>query len=161
MRPCGTMADYTRHRRHGEEPCPACKEAKRLQTAERRAKKRAQAKAVAEGRPTPPARPVRREKKPYAVKASEECIPATTFPAAPPKPETFDRLEYDRLHENLNIVDHALFEASPGDVARLSKRRQEIEEAIFALLKRGKKKGGNALDELARRRAQRPTEATA
>lgn len=27
LQPCGTMAAYTRHRRHGETPCAACMEA--------------------------------------------------------------------------------------------------------------------------------------
>ena len=30
LMPCGTDAAYRRHRRHGEEACPACKEAHSL-----------------------------------------------------------------------------------------------------------------------------------
>lgn len=33
LAPCGTNAAYQRHKRHGETPCPACREAARIQSA--------------------------------------------------------------------------------------------------------------------------------
>jgi hypothetical protein len=39
LKPCGTAAAFTRHRRHGETPCDACREARRIYgTARKRAK---------------------------------------------------------------------------------------------------------------------------
>lgn len=47
-RPCGTRAAYRRHKRHGEEACPACLEAENA-----RPRKKAEAPAAAEPPPIP------------------------------------------------------------------------------------------------------------
>ena len=40
LQPCGTVAAYKRHLRHGEEPCGVCLEAKRTHQSRRRAAER-------------------------------------------------------------------------------------------------------------------------
>ena len=45
---CGTYSAYQRHRRRGEEPCPACKEARRLDSLARRRVQGIPARPVAE-----------------------------------------------------------------------------------------------------------------
>jgi hypothetical protein len=37
LKPCGTMAAYTRHRRHGEKPCESCRQAAARDWQDRRA----------------------------------------------------------------------------------------------------------------------------
>lgn len=44
---CGTLSAYSRHRRHGEDPCDACAEAARAYYADRRAKQREALRPVA------------------------------------------------------------------------------------------------------------------
>ena len=41
LRPCGTIAAYERHLRHGEQACAACLEAVRLRSARYRASRKA------------------------------------------------------------------------------------------------------------------------
>lgn len=43
VQPCGTHAAYQRHRKHGETPCEACREANRVKAAQRRQEARSAA----------------------------------------------------------------------------------------------------------------------
>lgn len=42
VRPCGTLAAYRRHQRHGEPPCESCKQARARYRQDRRRQRRAE-----------------------------------------------------------------------------------------------------------------------
>jgi hypothetical protein len=42
LKPCGTLAAYTRHKRRGEKPCEACRQAAARDWQDRKARKNAQ-----------------------------------------------------------------------------------------------------------------------
>lgn len=46
LKPCGTVAAYRRHKRHGEDPCPECQAAERRRAADRRAAARTRRSAA-------------------------------------------------------------------------------------------------------------------
>ncbi len=127
VKPCGTEAAHRRHLRHGEEPCAACKEAHR--------------------------RRMDRDRRARARPASLAEAAAASGPLHLLGDPLRDRIR--RLEENLAIVDAALADATPREVAALSRRRQDLEDAIWRLIPDQSQKGGGVLDELARRRAER------
>lgn len=128
LKPCGTEAAYQRHLRHREAPCAACRNAHRQRVGQGRRNKELSENLV-------------------RVAQRSRSLHALGDPLA-------DRIR--RLEENLLIVDTALEEATPREVAALSKRRQDLEDAIWKLSPSQESgKGGGVLDELARRRAQR------
>lgn len=164
LKPCGTVAAYMRHRRDGEPPCEACKEAKRRDSIQRR-KDRGKPQQAREAKPK-----VFAEVEPAAGGLHTRDLDDTTkvdppqalagLPAQLPTGEELVELRVQRLRGNLLVVDHALFQASPREVAALSKRRQELEEAIWKVVgKSGAKK--DIVDELAKARAKRQANAKA
>lgn len=133
LRPCGTEAAYRRHVYHGQVPCDACRAAHRAYV----------------GR-------ARRERVLRDTLARAAAHSAPLHVLGDPRRDRVRRLE-----ENLAIVDAALADAVPREVPALSRRRQELEDAIWKLAGTAQREGGGGLDELARRRASRAAAAQA
>lgn len=127
LKPCGTLAAYRRHRRHGEQACDACLTAVAADKAERKADGRKREAAVV--RLAVAAQPV--------IQADEEI----------------DDLADAR--QNLRLIRAAMDEATPSSMAALSKRRDELVDRIKKLEARTKNEGGGLLDQLSARRAAR------
>lgn len=127
LKPCGTEAAYRRHLRHDETPCTACRKAHRDR--------------------------VGTDRRNQALSDNLARAAAGTAPLHVLGEPLRDRIR--RLEENLAIVDAALADATPREVAALSRRRQDLEDAIWRLTPDESTKGGGVLDELARRRAER------
>lgn len=124
LKPCGTSAAYRRHLRKGEEACAECLAAVAAEKQERLDGPR-ESRSVA------------------ALTAVVE------FPAATPEKE-FDPLVDAK--DNLRIVNAALQEAVPREVAALSRRRQELVALIADL---GGKREVSLADQLAELRSRR------
>lgn len=123
LKPCGTHAAYKRHLRNKEEPCEPCRQAARDQKNERMDGDRGARKLAV-------------------------LVPA-------PVEQVDVEVEYDPLtdaKENLRLVNVAMSEAVPREVAALSRRRQELVALIAEL---GGKKEVTLADELAEFRRRR------
>lgn len=130
LKPCGTHAAYQRHRKRGESPCTACKDAEAAYVRER-----AKAKRQSSG-----------ESRLAAVQ---------DLPALPDPPEAApDPLATAR--DSLVLVEAAL--RSPmtpaSSVASLTRRREELVDRIVKLSK-PKLEEVSAVDRFAARRAAR------
>ena len=87
-------------------------------------------------------------------KSKRESAAAVVKLAVSSEPPVESVDEVEDLRENLRIVKAAMQDATPREVAALSKRRQEIVGEIARLSRRVEKSGG-LLDELAARREAR------
>lgn len=141
LQPCGTWAAYKRHLRKGEDPCDDCREAARVQQRERSAARRAA-----------------REK---AGLVLDPSAPVTGHPGALAlaRDDEFEHLTLDPLtvaKQDLVSIEQFMTSAAllPSQFTGLSRRREELVDRIRALSE-GTDDGGDALDELARRRENR------
>ena len=126
LKPCGTLAAYRRHLRHGESACDACLAAVAAEKASKRSAARDAGAAVVR----------------LAV-AAEPPVLAEQDDKIDPLAEAL---------ENLRVIKASMHEAPPQSLAALSKRRQELVALIAEL--QGKQEVSLA-DQLAAIRARR------
>ena len=141
LQPCGTWAAYKRHLRKDEEPCDDCREAARVQQRERSAARRAAREES--GTVLDPSAPVTGHPEAFALALEDE------FEALTLDPLTVSKQDLVRIEQFMTSA--ALL---PSQFTGLSRRREELVDRI-RLLSEAVDDGGDALDELARRREDR------
>ena len=141
VQPCGTHAAYVRHRRNGED-CVDCRAAERDRVAVRRAAKREAEIAVepSDG---------------FLSHSGEvgQVVRQGDEPVRIEVPLSFDPV--DSAKWRLAKVRGAMAVSSPRDMAALAKVEAEIIELLNELAAPQTEKKESALDELARKRAER------
>ena len=142
LQPCGTWAAYKRHLRKGEEPCDDCREAARVQQRERSAARRAAREQS--GTIVDTSAPVSGHPPPVALALDESLFDGLTL-----EPLTVAK-------QDLVVIEQFMTSPAllPSQFTSLSRRREELVDRIRAL-SADTDDGGDALDELARRREDR------
>jgi hypothetical protein len=128
LRPCGTEAAYKRHQRRGEPVDDVCAVAERARALDRITRRRA----------------LEREQLHEVVRLSIVEAPAVEAEIDP----------LSKARENLRMVEAVMGTGNPTGFAALSKQHVEL-VALIARLEKASRPGVSALDDIARRRADR------